>query len=302
MAKNSRPEFGDFWDDCIKNELPKKKENINQKQIISKSNSCTVFNISNNNIKKRKNKCIFLQNHKLIKRILNTEESIPKKNKIKEEKQIKILLSLYNKDISDKKRVEKQLIELREKKYKEELKTCSFKPHKRFKKNKTYDEAYEKNFGKKNIYERNEVYKNKFEKKINELKNEEFEEEEENIKFTFKPEIIQKNINKVLYINNFWEKRANNFSKKIFLWRYMKARKDESDKRKRLIWNKDKNSNYDLGKNKNNILQNNRLFHRAISQKDSLLYKKYLHFSLLDFKTNNEENNSPNNINIFIKQ
>ena len=299
MAKNSRPEFGDFWDDCIKNELPKKKENINQKQIISKSNSCTVFN---NNIKKRKNKCIFLQNHKLIKRILNTEESIPKKNKIKEEKQIKILLSLYNKDISDKKRVEKQLIELREKKYKEELKTCSFKPHKRFKKNKTYDEAYEKNFGKKNIYERNEVYKNKFEKKINELKNEEFEEEEENIKFTFKPEIIQKNINKVLYINNFWEKRANNFSKKIFLWRYMKARKDESDKRKRLIWNKDKNSNYDLGKNKNNILQNNRLFHRSISQKDSLLYKKYLHFSLLDFKTNNEENNSPNNINIFIKQ
>ena len=299
MAKNSRPEFGDFWDDCIKNELPEKKKNINKKQIISKSNSYTAFN---NNIKKRKNKCIFLQNHKLIKRILNTEESIPKKNKIKEEKQIKILLSLYNKDISDKKRVEKQLIELREKKYKEELKTCSFKPHKRFKKNKTYDEAYEKNFGKKNIYERNEVYKNKFEKKINELKKEEFEEEEENIKFTFKPEIIQKNINKVLYINNFWEKRANNFSKKIFLWRYMKARKDESDKRKRLIWNKDKNSNYDLGKNKNNILQNNRFVHRSISQKDSLLYKKYLHFSLLDFKTNNEENNSPNNINIFIKQ
>ena len=299
MAKNSRPEFGDFWDDCIKNELPEKKKNINKKQIISKSNSYTAFN---NNIKKRKNMGIFLQNHKLIKRILNTEESIPKKNKIKEEKQIKILLSLYNKDISDKKRVEKQLIELREKKYKEELKTCSFKPHKRFKKNKTYDEAYEKNFGKKNIYERNEVYKNKFEKKINELKNEEFEEEEENIKFTFKPEIIQKNINKVLYINNFWEKRANNFSKKIFLWRYMKARKDESDKRKRLIWNKDKNSNYDLGKNKNNILQNNRFVHRSISQKDSLLYKKYLHFSLLDFKTNNEENNSPNNINIFIKQ
>ena len=113
------------------------------------------------------------------------------------------------------------------------------------------------------------------------------EEEEENVKYPFKPEIIQKNINKVLYGNNYWEKQANNFSNQIFLWRYMKARKDESDKKKRLIWNKNRNINDNFDVNYNNILINNRFIHRSISQKDSLLYKKSLHLSLLDFTTNN---------------
>ena len=76
----------------------------------------------------------------------------------------------------------------------------------------------------------------------------------------------------------------------------MKARKDESDKKKRLIWSMDKNNNddyYDIQNDKNKI-NSNRNIHRSISQKDSLLYKQSLHFSLLDFKTNNENNNNEN--------
>ena len=300
----NRPEIEDFWEDCIKFELTK-KEKDKTKKVRQKSNSIDISSIPNiNNIKNyNKRKKIYLKNHKLLKEIITTEESIPRKNKKKEEKQIKILISLYNKDITDKKRKEKELIKLREIKINKELKNCSFKPEKKYK-NKSYEKKYKQNFGEKNIYERGCLFKNKYEKKIKEIKKEDLEDEE-NEKYPFKPTIEKKNVNQILYGNNVWEERANNFSNKIFIWRYLKARKDESIKRKRLIWSMDKTKNENCETNDNNnnskngIINYNKNIQRSISQKDSLLYQKSLHFSLLDFRTNNDDDNDNNNpINI----
>ena len=307
MSKNiNRPEIGDFWDDCIKNDIPKKTKQSKQKSNSKENNNYNndiFINTNNTNINQRNNNK-FLKNHKLLKKILHTEESIPRNLKKNEEKQIEILISLYNKDITNKKRKQKELNNLREKKIKAELENCPFKPEKKCKRNKSYEETYEKNFGKKNIYERDKYYKNKFEKKIKEYKKEEKEGEiEENKLYLFRPKIEQKDINKVLYGNNIWEKFSNNFSNKIFLWRYMKARKDELDKKKRLIWSMDKNNKKnsdDENINDKRIITNNnknKNIHRSISQKDSLLYKKTLHFSLLDFRTNHDEDNNNNEQN-----
>ena len=301
--KINQPEIEDFWDDCIKFELPKKNKKSNKSRLtIIESNSCVNFNNLNinNNDHGHRNKNKYLKKHKLLYKILTTEESIPKNIQKNKEKQIAILTSLYNKDISDKKRIQEELTRIREKKEKEELQNCTFKPQNKYRKyrnNKSYDETYKKKFGQKNIYERDHVYKKKYNKKIAELKKEEaMEEKQEFENYPFMPTIRQKNVNKVLYGNNYWEKIANNFSNRVFLWRYMKARKDESDKKKRLIWSMDKNNNddyYDIQNDKNKI-NSNRNIHRSISQKDSLLYKQSLHFSLLDFKTNNENNNNEN--------
>ena len=153
----NRPEIEDFWDDCLKFESTKKeKEKI--KKVRQKSNSIDVSSISNiDNIKNynKRNKH-YLKNHKLLKEIIKTEESIPRKNKKKEEKQIKILISLYNKDITDKKRREKELNKLREIKINKELKNCSFKPERKYK-NKSYEEKYKKISAKK-IFMKGDVF------------------------------------------------------------------------------------------------------------------------------------------------
>ena len=297
MSKNKkRPKIGDFWDDCIKFDLPKKSK---QNQIKPKSNSIENINIDNNSYFRNNNR--FLKNHKLLKNILRTEETIPKNKKKYKEKQIEKLISKYNEAILNKKRVQKELNQIREKKMMEELKDCTFKPEKKYKKNKSCEKAYNKNFGQKKIYDRDKYYKKKYENKMKELKKEVIEELEESENFPFKPKIEQKNIYQILYGNNLWEKRANNFSNKVFLWRYMKARQDESDKKKRLIWSLDK-TNDDFNNNDNGklLINNNKIIHRSISQKDSLLYKKSLHFSLLDFRTKNDEEEN-NDENIMIK-
>ena len=298
----NQPEIEDFWDDCIKFELPKKNKKDNKSMLtIVESNSCINFNNLNiNNIDHgHRNKNKYLKKHKLLYKILTTEESIPKNKTKNKEKQIELLTSLYNKDISDRKRIEQELTRFRENKEKEELQNCTFKPEYKYRKyrdNKKYDKTFKKNFGKKKIYERDCLYKKKFNLKLEQLKKEAMEEKQEYENYPFMPTIREKNINKVLYGNNYWEKKANNFSNQVFLWRYMKARKDESNKKKRLIWSMDKNNNddyYDIENDKNKI-NNDKNIHRSISQKDSLLYKQSLHFSLLDFKTNNENENNNN--------
>ena len=303
-TKIRQPETEDFWDDCIKFELSKKNKINNKRFTIIESNSCINFNNLKINDKghghRNNNNNKYLKKHKLLYKILTTEESIPKNIEKNKEKQIEILTSLYNKDISDKKRIQQELTKIRENKEKEELQNCTFKPqnnYRKYKNIKSFDETYSKNFGDKNIYERDRVYKKKYNTKIEKLKKEAMEEKQESEKYPFMPTIRQTNINKVLYGNNYWKKKANNFSNQAFLWRYMKARKDESDRKKRLIWNMDKNNNddyYDIENDKNKI-NNNKNMHRSISQKDSLLYKQSLHFSLLDYKTNNENNNNENN-------
>lgn len=302
MSKNThKSELDDFWDDCIKYAQNKNKKEDKTNHRLIKSNSCVNFNlpINDNNIntnnKRKKNK--LLKNHKLLDKILRTEESIPINMEKSKQKQIQILTALYNKDLLDKKRVNKEIDRLRKKIEKDELKDCSFKPKKKYRKNKSFDINYNKIFGKRDIYERDKIYKNHYKQKLKELQKElnEAKEEEENEMTTFKPEITYKNLKKVLCGDSEWEKKANNYSNKYFLWRYMKARKDESDKKKRLIWSMDKNNNnddYDYNMNDTYLLSNNnKIVHRSISQKDSLLYKKSLHNSLMSFQTIDDSEN-----------
>ena len=275
------------------------KENINNLKL-KKSKSCVILNLINeNDIYETKKEKKLLRNHKLLQRLLKTEESIPINKEKNEKKQIDKLTKLYNKDISDKKRVEKDIKNLKEKLIKSELSGCTFKPKKNKTKNKSFDIAYKKYFGEKNIYQRGMLYKKKCKKKINELKKE-VAEVENMESYPFKPEIKEKNINKVLYGKNYWEEQANNLSNKIFLWRYMKARKDDSYKKKRLIWSSYKNN---VDYNEDNIndsdLNKHKVIYRSISQKNSLLYKNSLHNILLSYKTNDNINN---NENIIIKQ
>ena len=300
-GKINSPDNQDFWDDGINFDEQKltKKENKNNHKM-NKSKSCVILNTINENDSyetKKENK--LLRNHKLLKRILKTEESIPIKKEKKEKKQIDKLTKLYNKDISDRKRVEKDIKNLKEKLIKSELSGCTFKPQRNKAKNKSFDKAYKKYFGEKHIYQRGILYKKKCKKKLNELKKE-VEEVENMESYPFKPEIKEKNLNKVLYGKNYWEEQANNLSNKIFLWRYMKARKDDSDKKKRLIWNICKNNDdYNEENINDNDLNKPKVIYRSISQKNSLLYKNSLHNILLSYKTNDNNNN---NENIMIKQ
>lgn len=184
---------------------------------------------------------------------------------------------------------------LREKKKDIELENCSFKPKLINKRKNNYEEAYKKNYGGKRINEREKIYKNNNENKMKILKKEALCEENE--KFVFRPQIEPKNVNKVLYGNNLWEKRANNFTNRLFLWRYMKARIQESDKKKRLIWSLDKSKNKELNREKR-MINNNKCVNKSISQKDSLFYKQSLHSSLLDFQNSMENDNNNSNIEI----
>lgn len=295
----SRPEIDEFWDDCIKYEQKKNKIDKKSHHGIIKSNSCITFNTPNNSlfidkIKRKKN--TVLKKHKLIETILRTEMSIPINKEKSMRKQIEILTSLYNKDLLDKQRMKKELDNIRKKKEMEELKDCSFKPKNEYKykkRNNNYSEKYNKIFGEKDIYEREKIYKKNLEQKIDELKKEAIEmKEEENEMITFKPEIKQKNLEKVLSQNSIWEKKANNISNRYFLWRYMRARKEESDKKKRLVWSIDKKDDeYDCSNYNDNDNSNIKTVQRSISQKDSLVYKKSLHISLLSFQTNNNSEN-----------
>lgn len=297
----NKPDIEDFWDDCVKNELPKKsKDNplkSNKQKVHISANIYLLNNRNNINSDRRKNNKI-LKKHKLLKEILSTEKLIPKNKKKSKDKQIEILTALYIKDIADKKRIQDELDKLRKKKKDAELENCSFKPKLINKRKNNYEDEYKKNFRGNRIYEREKFYKNNYENKIKLLKKEALEEENE--KFVFRPQIEPKNVNKVLYANNLWEKRANNFANKLFLWRHMKARKEESDKKNRLIWSLDKSHNKEL-LNKGKIINNNKCAHRSISQKDySLFYKLSLHSSLLDFPTNIEDDYNNNNSNISI--
>ena len=73
----------------------------------------------------------------------------------------------------------------------------------------------------------------------------------------------------------------------------MKARKEESDKKKRLVWSMDKKDEQIYTNiNNDNDYSNNKIVQRSISQKDSLIYKRELHYSLMSFQTNNDSENN----------
>jgi hypothetical protein len=108
----SRPEIDEFWNDCIKCEQKKDKKVSKSNHGILKVNSCTNFNEVNDGIfidKLKKKKNNLLKKHKLLETILRTEMSIPANKEKIRQKQIKILTSLYDKDLLDKTRVNKEL-------------------------------------------------------------------------------------------------------------------------------------------------------------------------------------------------
>lgn len=301
MFSISKPEIDAFWDDCIKQEKKNKKKEQKSFHGILKNNSnsyiaFTEQNDSNviNKMQRKKNN--ILKKHKLLEKILRTEKSIPANKEKSRRRQIEILTSMYNKNILEKQRKNKELENIRKQKELDELKYCSFKPSNEYKfkrRNKSYDEKNIRKYGEKNIYERDKIRRIHFEKKIKELKKEsiEFKEEENEIN-TFKPDIKPKNLGRVLSQNNIWEKKANNISNGYFLWRYMKARKEESNKKKRLVWSMDKKDEEYFDNINYNNLSHNKIVQRSISQKDSLLYKKSLHLSLMSFKANNDNDNN----------
>ena len=96
-----------------------------------------------------------------------------------------------------------------------------------------------------------------------------------NVVFSFRPDIPNKNLNRVFYSNNIYKEQANNDSNKLFLSRLMRAREEQQ-----YIKNFYKNKT----NKKLKCLCNNRVLKKSLSQKDSLLYKNDLHNYIINMK------------------
>ena len=308
----TRPQYEEFWDDCIKLSAKKRIEFIDDSYNNSKA---ILINLQKN----KRNKIIFRQknnsvrdkNHKMIKKVLTTEESVSKSIEKRKLKQINILTSLYNNHILKKKKIQNDTEKLKENLISKEKKICTFKP-KYFTKHRSISEKYFKNNNNtsnynntKKIYERSKEFKDKLYKKLKTIKRKTQKDDSE--EYPFHPEIRHKNIGKFLYGNNYWEDKANNLSNEIFLRRYKKAREEDNYKKKQKVF-----YYYNICENGNNEQNNNKSkskkIVKSISQKNSLIFKQTLHNYLLEFETNDEEhpqdnkenNNLANNKNIKI--
>ena len=283
------PEIDDFWSDCIKFEIPKKTKKKKrvahpQTRTLLKSASCKNF-LLNTEKDNFYNHLKFLKNHKFLQKMafLEMDQNISRENHRK--KQIETLSSIYERSVINHRKNQRELNKLRENKTKSESKNISKNKYKHNRINRSYDISYKKIFGEKNIYERDKIYKKNHEQKMAGLKREiMFVNEMDD--FPYKPNIQAKDLNRVLYGKNIWEKKANNFSNKMFLWRYTKARNNK----KNLSGKKDITRDVTKVKSRQN-LQNHSMY-RSISLKDSLLYKKSLHNSLMSFKSNDNNNNN----------
>ena len=122
------------------------------------------------------------------------------------------------------------------------------------------------------IYERNVKFQQKHNEKVAFLFNEvtKINNSYKSSECFFKPNILNSNIEKILYDkNNIWKEQLNNDSNKLFLLRYIKARDEEFYKVEKL--------NNSVNKKLKNSLSQPRRLVKSISQKDSLIYKKTLH-------------------------
>ena len=303
MSKKNliRPQYEEFWDDCLKL-TPKKNIKLNE-DSFSKNKSTSIKlqkNCNNKIIFRQKNNSIKSKNnHQLIKKVLTTEESISKSIEKRKQKQINILTSIYNNHILKQKKVQKETSKLKENLIIKEKKDCTFKP-KYYTKHRSISEKYFKNnnyYQNKKIYEREQDYKDKKYNKLKLIKHEKLKYE--NKEYPFQPEIKYKNIGRILYGNNFWEELANNLSNEIFLRRYKKAREEDIYKKKKMFFNI-YNINDSINEDNNNKNKNKKI-HKSISQKNSLLYRQTLHNYLLEYETNDEDNvendKEKNNIN-----
>lgn len=300
-----RPQYEEFWDDCLKI-TPKKNTKKNELKLKNSQNKAIGINVSKNNlgnytkiVPMHRNKSVKGKNYNLLKQILTNEESVSKSIEKRKQAQINILSTLYNNHIIKLKKVQRETLKLKENLIKKEKKNCPFKPH--FESKSTHRSSSEKmyKYGKgKKIYERGKDFQNKLYTKLKTIKNNATILDK--IDYSFKPEINHNNIEKILYGNNFWDDFSHNLSNELFLRRYKKARDEENIKNKNKIWNI---KYYDNNANNEYIKYNNKNIHKSISQKDSLLYKQTLHNYLLEYESNSddtEENkNNKENIKIF---
>lgn len=301
-----RPQYEEFWDDCLKI-TPKKNTKKNELKSKNSQNKAIGINVSKNNLGNytkivpiHRNKSVKGKNYNLLKQILTNEESVSKSIEKRKQAQINILSTLYNNHIIKLKKVQRETLKLKENLIKKEKKNCPFKPH--FESKSTHRSSSEKmyKYGKgKKIYERGKDFQNKLYTKLKTIKNNATILDK--IEYSFKPEINHNNIEKILYGNNFWDDFSHNLSNELFLRRYKKARDEENIKNKNKIWNikyYDNNANNEYIK-----YNNNKNIRKSISQKDSLLYKQTLHNYLLEYESNSddtEENkNNKENIKIF---
>ncbi len=301
-----RPQYEEFWDDCLKI-TPKKNTKKNELKLKNSQNKLIGVNVSKNNlgnytkiVPMHRNKSVKGKNYNLLKQILTNEESVSKSIEKRKQAQINILSTLYNNHIIKLKKVQRETLKLKENLIQKEKKNCPFKPH--FESKSTHRSSSEKmyKYGKgKKIYERGKDFQNKLYTKLKTIKNNATILDK--IEYSFKPEINHNNIERILYGNNFWDDFSHNLSNELFLRRYKKARDEENIKNKNKIWNikyYDNNANNEYIK-----YNNNKNIHKSISQKDSLLYKQTLHNYLLEYESNSddtEENkNNKENIKIF---
>ena len=305
----TRPQHEEFWDDCIK--LSPKK-NVKFKDDLYYNSRSILINLQKNKrnkiIFRQKNSSIKDQNHKLIKKVLTTEESMSRSIEKRKLKQINILTSLYNNHILKKRQIQNVTDKLKEDLILKEKKMCTFKP-KYFTKHRAISERNFKNENitsntnnTKKIYEISKEFKDKLYTKLKYIKRKTQKDNSE--EYPFQPDIRPKNIGRVLYGNNFWEDKANNLSNEIFLRRYKKAREEDNYKKSKKIF-----YYYSVCENGNNEGNNKskKKIVKSISQKNSLIFRQTLHNYLLEFETNDEDhpqdnknNNLDNNKNIKI--
>ena len=299
--KSRMKENNDFWNDCLK-ESNSYKSNMSNSSINGKKRYIQYKNmkINNNNsiYRKKKNKKFdklsntytSIDNRKIIKEALILEERNRQENNKKILESIEHMVSLYDKGMALKETQKRNIIQNDEKNLKKEKEKCSFKPIKY--RNKSLQNKINKDYGNSTIYERGVKYQQRNMAKRAKL----FEEynKKYNIVYPFHPDVTFKNLNHVFYSDNFCKEQADNDSNKIFLFRLMKAREEEEYKKNCLENNVNKKFEINWSCPKK--------LKRSVSQKDSLLFRKNLHDTLLNLKclpTNNDiDNHSVNNENI----
>jgi len=292
MSKPKNINIDDFWNDCISDPYSKPKLNktlnANKKNKAQNTKSIkTYFNDSksfykskmkyfidfNNN--ERVNPQVTLKqisknNRKNIKEALIKENLMPLIENKKKEKVIQKFIDIYNKDITSKNQKYKNEQKQKLQKEKSQVEECTFKPEKCT--NKRLENKINRKFDGMDIYERNVKFKQKHNEKVAFLFNEitKINNSYKSSQCFFQPSILNTNVDKILYDpNNIWQEKADNDSNKLFLLRYIKARDKEFNKKEKL--------NNSVNKKLKNSLTHPKRMTRAISQKDSLVYKKNLH-------------------------
>ena len=299
-------QLDEFWSDCM-NIHYSNNNKYNNKQVLNNSSNNHKSEIKSikSKDKNTNNKRKFFLRKKLIKHVisddpeniklkilsktkseynlknikdaLEQEDLIPLKKKKNNEKIGNVFISLYKKGTLGRDQWIKNNAIQKERKEKLKLEECTFKPQKCM--NKKLEKKINNLYNNTNIYERNIKLQQKHKEKIAFLFN---ETNKINNNYTsgecyFHPYInTNKNIEKVLYDDNFWKNQADNDSTRLFLLRYMKAREEEYEKKEKINTFSFKNLKYNFSYPKNMV--------RSVSQKDSLILKKNLHDNLYSFE------------------